>query len=153
MKQVSIGGIFSLTLCQGEAVTRDADLDCFQIYREGVAEMIRIYIFDGLQGDFKDFCHQFLIEHVEHVIGPPYQTSIDSVEGTSWSGHQAVTHLAEDKFLINRVIANDPRGYVLRLEFETSGRKQLEWFIEVVEGIEFITSPLFKQDSQELPTL
>lgn len=98
---------------------------------------MRLFLFESLEKGGLDWGYEELNKHIEKSVGPPFQTSVQRVEGESWVGYQGVTALSEIQFLINRVIASKVSDYGVRIEFCAAKNALPESLMEIVESIEF----------------
>lgn len=137
MKHFNIGGIFSIGV-PDEAIFKKGAGGCdIQVMLGSTDEPIRFYLFQDLGENGLDWSYRTLSKHVEESIGPPFQTSVQQVEGESWIGYQAVTALGGTNFLVNRVLASKVSDDALRIEFNVTEDDILETWLEILESVEF----------------
>ena len=139
MSQINIAGILSVCVPDGGTCTNLIDHDCFLFGAAGGEEM-RLFLFQELEPDPTQWCYSALEDHIRNSVGPPFQTSVQEVEGETWTGYQGVTALDEFRFLVNRVIASKVSAYGLRLEFHGTKDQLPETIVEMAESLVFSPS-------------
>ena len=83
------------------------------------------------------WCYDWLINFLAEEIGPPYQSSIEEIENTSWLGYQSVTSLGDGVFNGNRCIACKNDTTAMHLSFVLARNKDSERILEILEGVSF----------------
>ena len=137
MKHFNIGGIFSIYAPDEAVCKKGASGYDIEVLLGSTDEPIRFYLFQDLGENRMDWSYRTLSKHVEESIGPPFQTSVQQVEGESWIGYQAVTALGETQFLVNRVLASKVSDDALRIEFNVTREDISETWLEILESVEF----------------
>lgn len=139
MKTIRIGSILSVCVAEGGRCEKDAQQDCLWLTAAAGDEGVSLFLFQGIDGAGAGWCYDWLGKHLEEVVGPSFQTSVQRVEGDSWAGYQAVTALSETRFLVNRVIASKVSDYAARLEFTASNTAMPEHVVEMLESLIFVS--------------
>jgi hypothetical protein len=137
MKNINIGNILSVCIPDGALCKNHVTEDRIGLAFDDWPSEVFLHLFQDVTDEKAIWCHNTLEDYLRSVIGPPYQTSVQEVDGETWLGYQGVTALSESEFLVNRVIASKLNQYGLRLEFKAFKDQIPESLIEVVEGIVF----------------
>lgn len=133
MKYINIGNILGLLVPDNYRVKKEEEA----IIIHGNAGEMRLFLFQELNGNKDEWCYDHLENHIKNVVGPPFTTNVDKIDGDSWGGYQAVTKMSDTAYLVNRVIGSKCSEFGVRIEFEALIDSMPEELLEVIESIGF----------------
>jgi hypothetical protein len=113
-----------------------SDENCIAVSHNEWPTEVKLFLFSELTHGQK-WSYDTLEEHIRDGVGPPFQTSVQEVDGESWLGYQAVTNLDDEKHLVNRVIASKVSDYGVRVEFTVSRAHIPNSLVESIESLCF----------------
>ena len=91
----------------------------------------------GLPERYK-WSHDWLIDYLRDVIGPPYQSNLAKVDNVTWVGWQAITTLKDDLFEGTRCIISKESAIAMRISFPIKHDKGVvKDTMTIVESVSF----------------
>lgn len=91
----------------------------------------------SLEDKYK-WSHDWLVDYLREVTGPPYSSNLAKVDNVTWVGWQAVTTLENNMFQGTRCIISIKTTTAARLSFSLKRDKLLVTeIIKIVESVSF----------------
>lgn len=81
-------------------------------------------------------CHNRLNDSIQREFGSATSTSIESINGHTWTGYQAVTALEDGQFQVNRIIVGLLTYVIFHVSFKIMNKKICGDLLSIIEGIE-----------------